>query len=97
MRLPTVTLLEAGYCHHPEHVILRNRVLRPMRFPALCALIEHPTAGPILYDTGYSSRSSLRRTTFSLPWGTCCTKRGCRTQKAASTTSSSCPATAPRT
>ncbi|MEM8709339.1 MAG: MBL fold metallo-hydrolase [Planctomycetota bacterium] len=47
------TLLDTGFCVHPEHVVLRNRRLRPMRFPALFALIEHPERGPILFDTGY--------------------------------------------
>ncbi|MGM0575832.1 MAG: MBL fold metallo-hydrolase [Myxococcota bacterium] len=56
MRRPRLTLLEAGHCVHPEHVVLRSRSLRPMRFPALFAVIEHPTEGVILYDTGYSQR-----------------------------------------
>ena len=53
-RLPTVSVLQAGHCHHPEHVVLRSRRLTPMRFPALFALIEHPKAGVVLFDTGYS-------------------------------------------
>ncbi|QDV05956.1 N-acyl homoserine lactonase AttM [Planctomycetes bacterium Poly30] len=49
-----LTMLDTGYCVHPEHVVLRNRVLRPMRFPAMFAVIEHPERGPILFDTGYA-------------------------------------------
>lgn len=48
-----VTILETGYCVHPEHVVLRNRRARTMRFPAMFALLEHPTRGAILFDTGY--------------------------------------------
>ena len=36
---------DAGHCHHPEHVVLRNRVLRPMRFDSMFALMVHPTQG----------------------------------------------------
>lgn len=49
-----LTLMAAGHCVHPEHAVLRNWRLRPMQFPALFALIEHPRRGPILFDTGYS-------------------------------------------
>lgn len=49
-------LLEVGHCLHPEHVVLQNRRLAPLRFPAIVALIHHPTRGPILFDTGYSPR-----------------------------------------
>ncbi len=49
-----LTLLDTGYCVHPEHVVLRNRRLKPMRFPAMFAVIEHPERGPILFDTGYA-------------------------------------------
>lgn len=49
-----LTLMSAGHCVHPEHAVLRNWRLRPMKFPAMFALIEHPKRGPILFDTGYS-------------------------------------------
>lgn len=49
-------LLEVGHCVHPEHVILQNHVLAPLRFPAIVGLLHHPTEGPILFDTGYSPR-----------------------------------------
>lgn len=49
-------LLQVGRCRHPEWVTLRGGGLGPVDFPALVALILHPTAGPILYDTGYAER-----------------------------------------
>ena len=51
-----LTILDAGYCLHPEHVVMRNWRWRKMRFPAMFALLEHPRFGPILFDTGYSER-----------------------------------------
>jgi glyoxylase-like metal-dependent hydrolase (beta-lactamase superfamily II) len=48
-------VLEAGSCVHPEHVVLQNRRLTPLRFPALYAVIEHSREGLCLFDTGYSS------------------------------------------
>ena len=65
MTEPTLTLLEAGSLVHPEHVILRTGRLRPMRFPALFALIEHPAAGVVLFDTGHSQH--FVRATRRLP------------------------------
>lgn len=46
----------AGYCTHPEFLTLRGGSLRPVAFPAGFACIIHPVHGPILLDTGYSSR-----------------------------------------
>ena len=48
-------VLEAGACMHPEHVVLQNFRFRPLRFPALYAVLEHPREGLCLFDTGYSS------------------------------------------
>lgn len=56
MSLSTVTILDAGYCSHPEHVIHQNRKFSSLRFPSMFAVIEHPSEGVILYDTGYSKR-----------------------------------------
>ncbi len=47
-------LLRVGRCRHPEWVTLRGGRLTAIDFPALAALLIHPTAGPILYDTGYA-------------------------------------------
>ncbi|MGO4530561.1 MBL fold metallo-hydrolase [Paenibacillus sp. 2TAF8] len=46
----------AGYCTHPEFLTLRGGSLRAVPFPAGFACILHPDHGPILLDTGYSSR-----------------------------------------
>lgn len=51
-----LTFLEAGSCTHPEFVVLRGGALREKRFGASVAVIEHPTEGVTLFDTGYSSR-----------------------------------------
>ncbi|PXA82398.1 MBL fold metallo-hydrolase [Caulobacter sp. D5] len=48
-----IHLLKAGACVHPEAAALRGGSLCPVDFPALTALILHPTAGPLLWDTGY--------------------------------------------
>ena len=48
-------MLQVGSCRHPECMALRGGSLRPVVFPALCALIRHPTLGNWLFDTGYGS------------------------------------------
>lgn len=37
---------------------------RTVRFPAICALLEHPTHGNIVFDTGYAPRSLEVTKTF---------------------------------
>ncbi|GIP35764.1 MBL fold metallo-hydrolase [Paenibacillus sp. J2TS4] len=49
-------LFAAGYCTHSEYLTLRGGTRRTIGFPAVFACVEHPVLGPILYDTGYSSR-----------------------------------------
>lgn len=48
-----VEMLQVGFCRHPECVVLRGGSLRPVIFPAMCALIRHPTLGNWMFDTGY--------------------------------------------
>jgi glyoxylase-like metal-dependent hydrolase (beta-lactamase superfamily II) len=48
-------LLKVGHCTHPECIAMRGGRWRSALFPALCGLIEHPSRGWILFDTGYSS------------------------------------------
>jgi glyoxylase-like metal-dependent hydrolase (beta-lactamase superfamily II) len=48
------TLLKSGHCFHPEIVTRSGGSWRSVEFPALCALLEHPTRGAMLYDTGYA-------------------------------------------
>lgn len=51
-----ITLLSDGYCRQLERLSLRGGSWRMIRFEAMFALLEHPVAGPILFDTGYSER-----------------------------------------
>lgn len=48
-----IHLLKAGSCLHPKAAALRGASLCPVDFPALTALILHPTEGALLWDTGY--------------------------------------------
>ncbi|KWX77958.1 metal-dependent hydrolase, beta-lactamase superfamily II [Paenibacillus riograndensis] len=52
----SVSILSAGYCLHPELLTLKGGTIKPVAFPAGYALLRHPQHGPILFDTGYSSR-----------------------------------------
>lgn len=52
----TYKLFEVGHCHHCERVTRQRGLLRSTQFPAIVALISHPTEGKILFDTGYSNR-----------------------------------------
>ena len=49
-----VFFYQGGYCSHPEFVVMKGGRARPIKFPALSALIIHPDKGSILFDTGYS-------------------------------------------
>jgi|GEM_PF-3960431 hypothetical protein len=51
-----LTLLSAGYCNGQENHTLRNGRRVSRRYPALFALLQHPTEGYILFDTGYARR-----------------------------------------
>lgn len=51
-----LTLLAAGHCTHPEHMVMRDGRRSRVPFPAIFALLEHPRLGPMLYDTGYTPR-----------------------------------------
>lgn len=48
-------LFDTGYCLNIEKMVAKNKPMKIQRFYALVGLIEHPTLGPILFDTGYSS------------------------------------------
>lgn len=53
MREVGFRIVTTGSCRHPEIATIRGGSLRPATFPALVALIVHPTEGAILFDTGY--------------------------------------------
>jgi glyoxylase-like metal-dependent hydrolase (beta-lactamase superfamily II) len=46
-------IVTTGSCRHPEIATIKGGALRPATFPALVALIAHPSEGLILFDTGY--------------------------------------------
>jgi glyoxylase-like metal-dependent hydrolase (beta-lactamase superfamily II) len=52
-------LIDTGYCTASEHHILRGGEHRTIKAHALAVLLEHPTAGKILFDTGYAPRVKL--------------------------------------
>lgn len=52
----TCSLFQAGYCTHRADIVLQDEKRKEMKLPALFALIDHPTHGYILFDTGYSKR-----------------------------------------
>lgn len=55
-RMITLSLLDTGYCKHPEAVVLSGASLKPAKFPSTVAVLEHRKHGVILFDTGYSER-----------------------------------------
>ncbi|PJD97237.1 MAG: MBL fold metallo-hydrolase [Parachlamydia sp.] len=50
-----LSLHAAGSCFQLEKLVLQGGRLKNIRFPAMFALIKHPSEGYILFDTGYSS------------------------------------------
>lgn len=46
-------IVTTGSCRHPEIATLKRGSWKPATFPALVAVIAHPSEGPILFDTGY--------------------------------------------
>lgn len=49
-------LLVAGQCRQLDRIARRGGRWRSVPFPATVGVIEHPDAGVILFDTGYSHR-----------------------------------------
>lgn len=54
MSVCRVTLFEAGSCRHPRRIVEGRGAQGMGRYPSLFALIEHPSIGYCLFDTGYS-------------------------------------------
>jgi glyoxylase-like metal-dependent hydrolase (beta-lactamase superfamily II) len=52
----TVRPLRVGSCRHVARIASRAEPWKLTTFPAYCALIVHPTRGPMLFDTGYARR-----------------------------------------
>ena len=51
-----IHLLNTGFCAADEHHLLRGAARRATTAAAICALIEHPTQGLVLFDAGYAPR-----------------------------------------
>ncbi|MEI2826429.1 MAG: MBL fold metallo-hydrolase [Dermatophilaceae bacterium] len=51
-----VELIVAGSCRSVGGLAVAGQGLRPIDFPALVAVIEHPRTGIVLFDTGYTDR-----------------------------------------
>jgi glyoxylase-like metal-dependent hydrolase (beta-lactamase superfamily II) len=54
MSLLSVDFLRVGQCRHLECMAARGGRWGLVDFPSCCALIRHPQAGWILFDTGYA-------------------------------------------
>jgi glyoxylase-like metal-dependent hydrolase (beta-lactamase superfamily II) len=61
-----VKFFQAGYCTHPEAVVIKGGRWKIAEFPSLFALISHPQFGHILYDTGYTERFFTETKKFPL-------------------------------
>ncbi len=51
-----IHLLNTGFCAASEHHLLRGAARHPTTAAAICMLLEHPTRGLVLFDTGYAPR-----------------------------------------
>ncbi|TEW51498.1 MBL fold metallo-hydrolase [Psychromonas algicola] len=60
-----IRLFKAGFCTHPGFIVLPGSGIKPKKFPAGIALIEHPKAGYVLFDTGY--HPDFHKSTRSFP------------------------------
>lgn len=52
----SVRWFEAGHCVHPGFMVKPGSGLAPRHFPAGVALIDHPSQGKLLFDTGYHAQ-----------------------------------------
>ena len=69
----TLTGLPTGWCRAIERLVTRRGGLRPVRLFSVAALVEHPTLGGVLIDTGYAPRvlAASRRWPYRLyRWAT---------------------------
>lgn len=57
-------LMQVGSCRHCERVANRNGCWKLVEFPSIAALIVHPQAGPVLFDTGYAAHFETATTPF---------------------------------
>lgn len=66
--LVAVHILDTGYCLASEHHLIRGGRRQTVRCHALVALIQHPSQGWLLWDTGYAPRmlTETRRPPYAL-------------------------------
>lgn len=57
-------LLHGGYCTAPQKMVNPLGSHKKRVFPALFSLVIHPTAGPILVDTGYANHFFTQTKSF---------------------------------
>lgn len=57
-------LYVAGFCKNIGALTMRGEAWSVMKFPAICALIQHPSGRNILFDTGYAERFYTVTRTF---------------------------------
>lgn len=56
MKELSIKFLDGGYCTHLERMVITDGRFKTVKFPSMFNLIQHPTRGNILFDTGYSTR-----------------------------------------
>ncbi len=61
-----IQFVECGYCTQLERNALSDGNFKSIKFPMMVGIIEHPTKGIILYDTGYSRRFFSETSKFPL-------------------------------
>jgi len=63
-----MTIMRAGITHTYERLFMPHGAWRKIDVPAMCALLEHPKEGFILFDTGYTRRyfEATKRFPFNL-------------------------------
>lgn len=62
----SVSVVQAGRVPGPARILGLGKSWRKVEVPALMAVLKHPVHGPILFDTGYSTR--FYRATRHLPY-----------------------------
>lgn len=66
MKINSLKLYECGYCTHPEKIVYSKGHWKQIGFPAIVGLLNHPTLGYILFDTGYANH--FMEATKSFPY-----------------------------
>ncbi|MEM8724704.1 MAG: MBL fold metallo-hydrolase [Pseudomonadota bacterium] len=64
MRDVKLDILHTGQCRHPQAMTIKGGTWKPVDYPALAFLLQHPSEGPILFDTGYDPAFMLATEPF---------------------------------